>query len=184
MQFISVCGKDFESGRRKLKLVRHNRQPNMTSTPPRTRSHTPSPSPRPASRVSTPQPRFPRSRTVSQATLTALPPRLHVTAATSTAISSPTSSVLNADMSEGIILRDADEEDPDVAESEEQVEGVFAESTEDGEERKKVLREHLRRSLSRKDTSTPLNTNWHFLIPTMSLNRVLSPTGTTGSIGA
>ena len=96
---------------------------------------------------------------MSQATLTALPARLRVTAVTSTALSSPTSSVLNVDLNEGVILRDPDEDDADIAESEEQVEGVFAESKEDGEERKKVLRDHLRRSLSRKDTSTPLNTN-------------------------
>lgn len=144
-------------------LQRHCRDlalPNMTSTPPRTpsRSHTPSPSPRPTAHLSSPsfQPRFTPSRSVSHATLSALPPRLHVSAQASTAVSSPASSVYNVDLTEGILLRDPDTED--VAESEEQVEGVFADSQENGEERKKMLRDNLRRSLSRKNTSTPPNT--------------------------
>lgn len=77
--------------------------------------------------------------------------------------------MLNVDMSEGIILRDPDEEDAEVAESEEQVEGVFARSKEDGEERKKILRDSLRRSLSHKNTSTPLNASRLWLASTHEL---------------
>jgi hypothetical protein len=137
----------------------------MTSTPPRTpsRPHTPSPSPRltPYVSASSLHPRYTPQRTASQSTLTALPPRLHVTTSTS----SPASSVFNVDLNEGIILRDPDE-DADITESEEQVEGIFAESKESGEERKKILRDQLRRSLSRKATSTPLSTvNNFFLDP-------------------
>ncbi|KAF8527468.1 DUF254-domain-containing protein [Hysterangium stoloniferum] len=68
-------------------------------------------------------------------------------------MSSPGSSVLNLDLTEGIILRDVDAEDsPDVGETDEQIEGVFAESSEDGEERKKLLRDQLRNTLKTKHT--------------------------------
>jgi len=67
---------------------------------------------------------------------------------------SPGSSVINLDMNEGILVRDADIEDAEVAETDEQIEGVFAESSADGEERKKQLRDQLRKTLKREDTST------------------------------
>ncbi|KAF8526161.1 hypothetical protein JB92DRAFT_1185825 [Gautieria morchelliformis] len=149
----------------------------MTSTPPRTpsRPHTPSPSPRltPYVSVSSLHPRYTPSRTASQSTLTALPPRLHVTTSTS----SPASSVFNVDLNEAIILRDPDEEDAEITESEEQVEGIFAESKETGEERKKILRDHLRRSLKRKATSTPLSiVNHSFLDTSLALGSSLRQT--------
>ncbi|KAF8582823.1 DUF254-domain-containing protein [Ramaria rubella] len=83
--------------------------------------------------------------------------------------SSPAPSIPNVDVNDGIILRDADEEDADVAESEDQVEGEFAESNEDGEQRKKMLRDQLRRTLSRQDTNLDVRQpNQKGTVPQMS----------------
>ena len=136
----------------------------MTSTPtlrpsrPQTPSSIPGRDPREAPTFRAPsapplQARLTPLRTVSQATITTVPPRIHGSNTMSRA-PSPGSSVINLDMNEGILVRDADIEDAEVAETDEQIEGVFAESSADGEERKKQLRDQLRKTLKREDTST------------------------------
>lgn len=92
---------------------------------------------------------------MSQGSSTPLPTRAHNPSAMSTAVPSPTSSVIDLEINHGVIIRDAEIDDPDVAEDEEQVGGVFTGSPEGSEERKKTLREQLRKTLSSKDISTP-----------------------------
>lgn len=60
------------------------------------------------------------------------------------------------ELTESILLRDADKEEADVVENEELVEGVFGSSVGDGDDRKKNLRDQLRRTLSRRDTDVSL----------------------------
>lgn len=86
----------------------------------------------------------------------------------STAVPSPTSSVIDLRLdNNALIIRDAEDNDPDVAEDEEQVGGIFTGSSEDSEERKKALREQLRRTLNSKDSSTLRR------LSMSSLNRVI-----------
>lgn len=124
----------------------------MTSRPRHAaRSQPSSPSPRRALRSPPSISSLRGTASVSQSTLSAVPPRLH---ATPTTPSSAASSVINLDLTESILLRDANDDD-DVAENDELIEGVFAAATEDGEQRKKTLRDSLRRTLSRRDPGMP-----------------------------
>lgn len=82
------------------------------------------------------------SRTISQATVTVVPHRLHGSRAGSR-VPSPGASVVSLDMNDEALSS----EDTEAGESE--IEGLIA----DDEERKRHLREQLRKTLKREDTS-------------------------------
>ncbi|GJJ13285.1 hypothetical protein Clacol_007536 [Clathrus columnatus] len=91
---------------------------------------------------------------MSQGSSTPLPSRVYNPSTMSTTVPSPTSSVINLNLNDGLIIHDAEADNQDVAEDEEQVGGIFTGSSEDSEQRKKILREQLRKTLSSKDLST------------------------------